>query len=285
MPDMTKAVTIDPRMEASDDSEDEDYNPNQPTKSKTPKVDGADDAESDSGSEQEDKLGDYDSGDEKTIGKDINKKSARAKADAEQLGTEGGLIKTRAQRAQESREEKSVPAASNSGTSKTDIDALWAALNSPTPTPTASTSKVPPADPTAEETVTINRTYEFAGDVHTEVQVVPKDSQAAKDYLAQQAAAAAGTPATATAVRTNDAGLPLRRVVKRKSTLDAGGTKVQKINTLEKSRMEWSSFVDREGINEDLKRGNKAGYLDKQEFLDGAERAKYSQWKAGQKKP
>ena len=41
-----------------------------------------------------------------------------------------------------------------------------------------------------------------------------------------------------------------------------------KLSTLEKSRLDWASFVDKRNINEELKIHNKAGYLDKQDFIN-----------------
>lgn len=75
--------------------------------------------------------------------------------------------------------------------------------------------------------------------------------------------------------------------MKRKSKLEEAygrNAASKKLNTLEKSRIEWSGFVDEQGINEELKHGNKAGYLDKQDFLGRSEAARYDSWKAGQKK-
>jgi hypothetical protein len=62
--------------------------------------------------------------------------------------------------------------------------------------------------------------------------------------------------------------------VKRKSNLDAmaQGNKPAKMNVLEKSRMDWAGFVDKEGINDDLKRFNKDGYVERQEFLKRTQR-------------
>ena len=40
-----------------------------------------------------------------------------------------------------------------------------------------------------------------------------------------------------------------------------------KLSTLEKSRLDWASF-DKRNINEELKIHNKAGYLDKQDFIN-----------------
>ena len=128
----------------------------------------------------------------------------------------------------------------------TDVDALWKQMNDPAPVVDTSTT---------QKTVEIDRTYTFAGEVHHEKKTVLADSQEAKDF-------AMSKTKTQTEVKPG-----LRKVMKRKSTLEETHGKPKKLNTLEKSRMEWSGFIDKEGIAEDLKRGNKNGYLDKQDFL------------------
>ena len=57
--------------------------------------------------------------------------------------------------------------------------------------------------------------------------------------------------------------------MKRKSNLEemAKGGKPTKLNVLEKSRLDWAGFVDKEGIQDDLKQFNKDGYVERQEFL------------------
>jgi len=92
---------------------------------------------------------------------------------------------------------------------------------------------------------------------------VPKDSAEAKAYLSSLHTPVSGNvkPETSKPVA--------RRPVKRKSNLEemAKGGKPAKLNVLEKSRLDWAGFVDREGINDDLKRFNKDGYVERQEFL------------------
>ena len=62
------------------------------------------------------------------------------------------------------------------------------------------------------------------------------------------------------------------RPLKRASALDAAANKQKptKLNVLEKSRLDWAGFVDKEGIGDDLTRFNKNGYVEKQEFLHRA---------------
>ncbi|RHZ82588.1 hypothetical protein Glove_108g21 [Diversispora epigaea] len=43
--------------------------------------------------------------------------------------------------------------------------------------------------------------------------------------------------------------------------------KPPKINTLEKSKMDWKKYVDKEGLVDELKYHNKNGFIEKQEFL------------------
>ncbi|KAF9197756.1 Craniofacial development protein 1 [Haplosporangium sp. Z 27] len=62
------------------------------------------------------------------------------------------------------------------------------------------------------------------------------------------------------------------RYVRRKSTLDElaatyGVKKPPKMNTLEKSKLDWNNFVGKEGIEDELKHHNKDGYMEKVAFL------------------
>lgn len=207
---------------------------------------------------------------------------------------EGGLIKTRAQRARESAEKTTVGSIIQSKAG-TDVDELWRQMNSK-PTKEASPEEEeeekkkdekPITTAEGEETVTISRTYTFAGTTHTEHKTVPKSSQEAQTYLSSAAAA----PTTAT-----PAPNPTRRPPpkKRASVFDAAAAarkpvaaqQPAKMNTLEKSRLDWAGFVDKEGIGEELKKhtkGDKA-YLDRQAFLGRVEEKRDKTWKEGQKK-
>lgn len=220
-------------------------------------------------------------------------------------GGEGGLIKTRAQRAKEGYEKPrlgSVLASADAST--TDVDELWRQMNSkPTkPSPPPETVELEivekkeekegeiKVNAEGEETITISRTYTFAGTTHTELKTVPRSSQEARTYLSNlSATSAAATPPI-------DLTLPPRRPPpkKRASMFDAAAAarkpavaaSAQKLNTLEKSRLDWAGFVDKEGISEELKkhtRGDKA-YLDRQAFLGRVEENRDRAWKKEQKK-
>lgn len=141
---------------------------------------------------------------------------------------------------------------------------------------TRETTSVAPAEASiAEDMILIKRTYEFAGETVAEEKQVPKSSAEARLYLT--AVAAQQKPATSTP----DKKPPLRRPKKRTSmfeptpddsplsTLGAKG-KGTKLNTIEKSKLDWAGYVDKEGIKDELEGAEKAkdGYLGRMDFLD-----------------
>ena len=73
----------------------------------------------------------------------------------------------------------------------------------------------------------------------------------------------------------------LRRPLKRPPLLEQiiSGALKPKLTTLEKSSLDWASYVDKEGINEELTLHNKDGYLAKQDFLNRVESFKDQQYK------
>lgn len=60
--------------------------------------------------------------------------------------------------------------------------------------------------------------------------------------------------------------------------------KEPKLNTLEKSKLDWQGYVDREGIKDELKYKNKDGYMEKVAFLQRVDDRRLNQLKSGQKK-
>lgn len=147
-----------------------------------------------------------------------------------------------------------------------DLDALWKKLNEK---PAIETT-VPSSNITmsADETIKIKRTYEFAGQTVTEEKEVSKSSAEAKAYLASIHTSSKSSNTTSNTM-SQPPKTSARRPVKRKSNLEemAKGGKPAKLNVLEKSRLDWAEFVDKEGIDDDLKRFNKDGYVERQEFL------------------
>ncbi|KAF3926154.1 hypothetical protein ABW21_db0202692 [Orbilia brochopaga] len=273
-----------------------------------------------------------DSGDEAII-RGAKAKRKKTKGESDDEGGEGGLIKTRAQRARETKEK--VPLSSTKSAT-VDVDALWKSLNAPSSPPksikpatglskpqstlqTITTSRIDPtpASPSIQKSddlgvqvataeavtavplpvpvgsvipaegvetrtettatipadkdgmVTIKRTYEFAGETITEEKQVPANSFEARAYLSSlQNVAAPSTSASNTPK-------PLRRPMRKASKFDPGiggaaAKKATKLNSLEKSRLDWAGFVDKEGIGDELDRKRREGgdsYLERQDFL------------------
>ncbi|GAV27683.1 hypothetical protein PMKS-001151 [Pichia membranifaciens] len=209
--------------------------------------------------------------------------------------SEGGLIKTRRQRleeeAKEKKEKKNRHVHSNAGVgdsspAKVDINSIWAELNSTSKSvPTTAASQVVSSSTTitgapgstarlVDEKVKITRTYEFAGKRISEEKWVDANSEEAKAYLNSAAIPAAKSAPAQTASEPMPASTAvpqknLRRKRKRASLLDAVITNSSntKLTTLEKSRLDWATYVDKNKIGDELKYTNKAGFLEKQDFL------------------
>ncbi|KAI0428623.1 bucentaur or craniofacial development-domain-containing protein [Xylaria sp. FL1042] len=261
--------------------------------------------------------GDFEnSGDETIIqkGKRRQKKAKRTDGDVEEdEGGEGGLIKTRRQRAQEKAERKSHAV---TGPVTVDVNDLWAQMtaaplippksnmeldnkNQPTgqgsADDNADTSMVISRQPNnidAPEMIKIKRTYNFAGKVHTEEKLVARDSAEAKLYLASQDPKSAGTegedeqpkrkprkafrsifePAIEGLIQRVDLklGMNIRLELREQQA------KAKKLNVVEKSRMDWAGFVDKEGIKDELELAGKSkeSYVSRQDFLQRVEAKK-----------
>ncbi|AEO57567.1 hypothetical protein MYCTH_2303867 [Thermothelomyces thermophilus ATCC 42464] len=287
----------------SDDDEDEPADAEQPIPAKR-KREGGDDAAEDAGFEN--------SGDEAIIEKGKKRLKKSKKQDDEQAdedeGGEGGLIKTRRMRAAEKAEKRTAVA---SGPVTIDVDALWAQMISEpvvgrrsletaaAAQPRADGNKPPsqpqstPSKPDESDLIRIKRTYNFAGKVHTEEKLVPRDSAEAKLYLAEKGADAASTDDDPAATQKRMPRKAFRSVfepvaaenLSQRSDLNlamserlkarerAKEAEAKKLNTVEKSRMDWAGFVDREGIKDELELAGKSkhSFAARQEFLARSE--------------
>ncbi|KXH40639.1 bucentaur or craniofacial development [Colletotrichum simmondsii] len=149
------------------------------------------------------------------------------------------------------------------------------------------------------DTIRIKRTYNFAGKVHTEEKVVARSSAEAKLYLASlgKDAAAADAADAADADADNESGEPKRvlkkafrsafepviEIVSQRSDLNLGMTvrikarekeaQAKKLNTVQKSKMDWAGFVDKEGLKDELELAGRAkgSYAERQDFLARSE--------------
>ncbi|CAK7268849.1 swr complex subunit [Sporothrix epigloea] len=167
------------------------------------------------------------------------------------------------------------------------------------------------------EMIKIKRTYNFAGQVHTEEKIVARDSAEARLYLAEvgadnveiltvggariethgmigaddksngQIKRSAPRKAFRSAfepildpslVRAGarsdlDLGLAARLQAREQTALSrqqqAAHEQAKKLTTVEKSRMDWAGFVDREGIQDELAVAGKSkgAFVDRQQFL------------------
>ncbi|RCI11469.1 hypothetical protein L249_7195 [Ophiocordyceps polyrhachis-furcata BCC 54312] len=269
-----------PAHEGSDasDSEDEPRRQDGPTKRRR--------------SEAEDEEDGYNnSGDEAVIQKG-RKRQKRNKGEEHLYdGGEGGLIKTRRQRAEEKAERHHN---ATIGPVTVDVDALWEQMTSGKPIPPKDEqpakdddrpdesadgcTKLESRDPSNQpDTMVIKRIYNFAGRIHTEEKVVARDSAEGRLHLStlstKEAAAAEeeganARPQTRKAFRSAfepivdnalsssprtdlDLGLAARRRA-------AQEAQAKKLNTVEKSRMDWAGYVDREGIQDELALASKS---------------------------
>lgn len=132
--------------------------------------------------------------------------------------------------------------------------------------------------------IRIKRTYNFAGRVHTEEKLVPRDSAEAKLYLASQAPEAPTDSSTKQAPRKafRSAFEPRIDILPQRADLNLGmaarikaGKEAQakKLNVVEKSRMDWAGYVDKEGIKDELELAGKSkdSYMAREDFLAKSE--------------
>jgi hypothetical protein len=245
-----------------------------------------------------------DSGDEATI-KEHKKERRKQRKKGEYVEddagneSEGWRARTRAMRDRDQEEHKKNKLASTKD-STVDVDKLWEEMNRPgyraLPPITvvgeeqrpeqaeydASLDKENLQPGSESEYITIKRTYKFAGEVHVEEKRVLRDSAEAKLWLAQQA-----SKSSASSKEVLDSeGLAIRRPLRKISRFDPNYANLEafkgrwtaskpdaatgpKLNVVEKSRMDWASHVDREGLQEELKEHARAkdSYLSRDDFL------------------
>ncbi|AMD21292.1 HER013Cp [Eremothecium sinecaudum] len=138
-----------------------------------------------------------------------------------------------------------------------------------------------------EEEILIDRTYMFAGEMVRNKKWVLKSSAEGKEYLKslkvkEKQQEASKVKSTRTPGATRAEGMNnLRRPLKRPPLLEQiiSGAIKPKLTTLEKSKLDWATYVDKEGINDELQSHNKDGYLAKQDFLAKVQLTKDEQYK------
>ena len=258
------------------------------------------------------------------------KKKSQGEEDDSDVEEHGWRARTRAMRERDKDEKKKNKLASIKG-STIDVDKLWEEMNKPggldlPPPSIVDTSSVadkesknigtPSAPEDApressmnhlrdangaykdatdwtEEMITIKRTYQFAGELHSEEKIVPKSSAEAQLWLTQQSAK--GQPAKT--LDSRQLRRPLRKISRfdpnlnnldsiKKSwekQLNADGMATgPKLNTVEKSKMDWAAHVDQEGLKDELDEHAKAkeGYLGRMDFLGQVEQRREEEARA-----
>uniref|UniRef100_A0A8C8ZP31 Craniofacial development protein 1 n=1 Tax=Prolemur simus TaxID=1328070 RepID=A0A8C8ZP31_PROSS len=123
--------------------------------------------------------------------------------------------------------------------------------------------------PKETEKVKITKVFDFAGEEVRVTKEVDATSKEAKSFLKQneKEKPEASVPS---ALPSLPAGSGLKRSSGMSSLLGKIGTKKQKMSTLEKSKLDWESFKEEEGIGEELAIHNrgKEGYIERKAFLD-----------------
>ena len=146
-------------------------------------------------------------------------------------------------------------------------------------------------DQYAEKMIKIKRTYEFAGEMITEEKMVPKDSAEAKAFLSSGENIESADMVTGPSGDTfRNIRRPLRKISRfdpnpngtikkswEKQLISESGPHRDatgpKINTVEKSRLDWAQYVDQAGIQDELRVHSKAkeGYIGRMDFLGRVE--------------
>jgi len=195
-----------------------------------------------------------------------------------------------------------------------DVDALWAQMTTnPKPTPettaqdTGTDNQGSPAakggHPATDgevvsknggskgadgDMIKIRRRYNFAGKIHTEEKLVPRDSAEAKLYLEsmgenldpeengpppkrmpRKAFRSVFEPIVDQSPRADlNLGMSVRLKARELAQGDA-----KKLTTVEKSRMDWAGYVDKEGIKDELTLAGKSkdSFAERQQFLARSE--------------
>ncbi|KAM5138874.1 craniofacial development protein 1 [Mantella aurantiaca] len=124
--------------------------------------------------------------------------------------------------------------------------------------------------------VTITKVFDFAGEEVRVTKEVDSSSKEAKAFVKQQEK----SPANETLVPARTgvaAGSGVKRPGGMSSILGQMGSKKLKMSTLEKSKLDWETFKEKEGIGEELAIHNrgKDGYIERKAFL---ERVDYRQF-------
>eukprot|EP00160_Parvularia_atlantis_P016515 Unigene5273_Nuclearia_a/m.16194 Unigene5273_Nuclearia_a/g.16194 ORF Unigene5273_Nuclearia_a/g.16194 Unigene5273_Nuclearia_a/m.16194 type:complete len:517 (-) Unigene5273_Nuclearia_a:49-1599(-) len=178
-------------------------------------------------------------------------------SEAEDDGDGEGRRPKRQLREQGAPDAAKQPRTDNSGGGETDearkarLDRLWTEMNAPAADATAAAPRpaAHPPEPAAAAAATTVKVYRFAG----------------QDVRVETPAEAASTAAPAAKAKAG--GLD--------GLLSKFGGRKDKLNVVDKSKLDWQAYVRRENLAEELRHNNKDGYLERREFLERAEQRQY----------
>jgi len=127
--------------------------------------------------------------------------------------------------------------------------------------------------------VRITKVYDFAGESVEVSKVVDAESKEGQKFLKSQNPEEDHQPAEKGGKRPLQAGKGL-------SGLVSAINKKPKMGCLDKSKLDWDTYVAKEGIREELETFNKGkdGYVEKQMFLERADHRRFEQEKAAREK-
>uniref|UniRef100_A0A8C5MK91 Craniofacial development protein 1 n=1 Tax=Leptobrachium leishanense TaxID=445787 RepID=A0A8C5MK91_9ANUR len=172
-------------------------------------------------------------------------------------------------------------------------DDLWSSFlsdvgqksKSPSPRPVTTSSQVtaekqeeantslPPSTEKSKQKenakVTITKVFDFAGEEVRVTKEVDSSSKEAKAFIQQQEISPQ-EPNRKPSVTSLPTGSGVKRPGGMSNVLGKLGSKKQKMSTLEKSKLDWETFKDQEGIGDELAIHNrgKNGYIERKAFLD-----------------
>nr|XP_004659672.1 craniofacial development protein 1 [Jaculus jaculus] len=123
--------------------------------------------------------------------------------------------------------------------------------------------------PKEKAKVKITKVFDFAGEEVRVTKEVDAASKEAKSFLKQNEKEKPQTEVPS-AAPSLPAGSGVKRSSGMSSLLGKIGAKKQKMSTLEKSKLDWESFKEEEGIGEELAIHNrgKEGYIERKAFLE-----------------
>ncbi|XP_031420237.1 craniofacial development protein 1 [Clupea harengus] len=231
----------------------------------------------------------------KKKGKDITARK-RKKVGLKLEGEEEDETKEQEESEKGAEEEPTVEPEPKEEKKQKKADDLWASFlsdvgqrpkTSTTPTSTSTSQKLAVTDSSDKEglsenkkeapkekapsKITITKVFDFAGEEVRVTKEVEADSKEAKSYLMEEEGSSQSEATS------HGPGPSVKRPAGVSGILNRIGGKKQKMSTLEKSRLDWDTFKDEEGISDELAIHNrgKEGYVERKNFLERVDQRQF----------